>query len=63
MSGAVTSVPNVEHDKLKAELAMFIRNIPVIIEFEKYTAKVRRAKYEFYLGEGFSPEQALELCK
>ena len=39
------------------------RNMPLILEYITLQAKQRRAKYRALVKEGFTPEQALELCK
>lgn len=39
------------------------RDIPDIIASQAMLAQITRAKYISLLGEGFTPEQALELCK
>lgn len=42
--------------KDEAELRLYLSRIPMI-------AKIHRAKYIALIGEGFSKEEALELCK
>lgn len=36
---------------------------PVIIEMHRTEAKIKRAKYLALVDEGFTEQQALELCK
>lgn len=37
--------------------------LPAMIELAGLEAKIRRTKYEAYIANGFTPEQALELTK
>jgi len=37
-------------------------NLPAMVELFLQDAKLQRAKFEAYLGEGFTPEQAMQLC-
>lgn len=39
------------------------RTLPLLTEYHQLDAKIKRAKYDALLAEGFSPDQALELCK
>ena len=39
------------------------RELPEIIEHTATIAKIRKASYDAHIAQGFSPEQALELCK
>lgn len=45
----------VNNEKLK-------RNVNVFIETQQSIAKIRRASYLAYIAEGFTKEEALELC-
>ncbi|MDD5385368.1 MAG: hypothetical protein PHG89_10875 [Gallionella sp.] len=38
-------------------------NLPAMLEWEKIQAKQIRAKYEALCKEGFTEQQALDLCK
>lgn len=49
-----------EMQKASSELD---RNMSYIIYGLKQTAKLRRASYEAHIAEGFTPAEALELCK
>ena len=49
-----------EMQKASVELE---RNLPDFIYSLKHTAKIRRAIYEAHIAEGFTPAEALELCK
>jgi hypothetical protein len=37
-------------------------NLPAMMEFQKLNAKIIRAKYLALIGEGFTEQQALQLC-
>jgi len=39
------------------------RALPQLIELEIIRAKVAKAKYDALINEGFTAEQALEMCK
>ncbi len=49
------------------ELAQLIvrmrENMPAYFEFEELQAKVKRKKFLSLVSEGFTEQQALELCK
>jgi len=49
--------------KMKEDLKNFKESMGVIIEFYEIDAKVRKARYNSLVTEGFTPEQALEICK
>ena len=38
-------------------------NVPWLLKYHAIKAKITRVAYESYLREGFTPKQALELCK
>lgn len=38
-------------------------NLPAYFEYEALQAKIKRKKFLSLVGEGFTEEQALELCK
>jgi Tfp pilus assembly protein PilO len=59
----ISQLPQIEHDKLVATIAMLRRNLPHQLELQSLIAKIRRAGYEAYRKEGFTEAQALELCK
>jgi hypothetical protein len=59
----VTAVPNIEQDKLRASVESVKRNIDILIEQQQLVAKVRFASFKAHIEAGFSPEQALQLCR
>lgn len=50
-------------DETKALLEVVKRGLDSQIELVGLIAKIRRAKYDAHIAEGFTPEQALEICK
>lgn len=50
-------------NQLKRDLATFRENLPVHLEYAEIMAKITKAKYTSLIKEGFSKEEALELCK
>lgn len=63
MSSKVHELPNKEQDKLLADMEKSKRAVDALIGFTGHIAKLKRAQYLAYVSEGFTPEQALELCK
>ena len=52
-----------DKDKMRAAVEEMKRSLPTWIEHAELTAKIRRASYEAHIAQGFTPEQALELCR
>lgn len=56
-----------DEDKGRVKLAMLVRemreNVAAHIEIVQLNAKVTRSKYLALVAEGFTEQQALELCK
>jgi hypothetical protein len=50
-------------DKMREEFRKMQDNLQIILESQECVAKYLRAKYEALLAQGFTPAQALELCK
>jgi hypothetical protein len=63
MNDNVTAIPTVEQDKNIAQLETLKRNLDTIIETNKVIAKIRRESFLAYIAQGFTTEQALQLCK
>lgn len=61
--GKITSIPNIDRDKARAALETLKRNVEIICETSVVLARIRRASYEAHLAQGFTPAEALELCK
>ena len=49
--------------ELQKALVVLRQNLNMMIEYEEIRAKIIRAKYNFLIAEGFTKEEALELCK
>lgn len=60
---SIREVPIQERDSMLAHVAMMRRNLPAMLEMLAIDAQMRRAKYNALIKEGFSDQQALELCK
>ena len=58
----ITAIPAIEQDKMQANLEQFRRNLKAIIEFNGMQARVRRASFLALIEQGFTPDQALQLC-
>lgn len=58
----VVDIPTVGNKMIQI-LKDLKRNLDVHIEYVKVMSTVRKAKYDSLVKEGFTPEQALELCK
>ena len=50
-------------DEGRAALEQFKRDLPLYIEMQKAKASLTKATFDAYVKEGFTPDQALELCK
>lgn len=48
---------------LTKELRNLVENLPVMLEYQTAVAQLQRARYKALLKEGFTEEQAIELCK
>ena len=54
---------NFEKDDVRAALEMLRRNTEALIEYSQLKAKIRRQSFLAHIEQGFTEEQALELCK
>lgn len=59
----ITEIPNAEKDKMRAQLEALRRNAEYLIEYQAIVASIRRKAFQAYVREGFTEQQALELCK
>lgn len=49
--------------KLREILNNLIEEVPIQVEIQKHLATITRAKYLALIDEGFTPDQAIQLCK
>lgn len=59
----VVEMPNKQTEATLRAIREIQEALPVIIEGQKALAQATRARYLALVVEGFTPEQALELCK
>lgn len=59
----VVELSSLSRDEMKASVEMIKRTMDTWVEWGKQLARIRRAHYDAYIVEGFSPEQALILCQ
>ncbi len=50
-------------DEFKGEIDNMIRNTDILIAYNAALAKIRYGSYLAHLKEGFTEQQAVELCK
>lgn len=50
-------------DEFRVEIGNLRRNMRNHIEMIKLLAKLRKEKYDAHISEGFTEEEALEICK
>lgn len=61
--GKVVALVPGKPDTLASAVAEMRDRMPGMIEYNRIMAKVQREAYLAYVAEGFTPKQALELCK
>jgi hypothetical protein len=59
----VVEMPNKQMETTLKAIREIQEALPVVIEGQKALAQATRARYLALVKEGFTPEQALELCK
>ena len=52
-----------EQDKLLAAVEAMQRNAEVLVQYNHVLAGIRRKSYQSHIDAGFTPPEALELCK
>lgn len=52
-----------EHTNMKEAIAALVESFGTMAKHAHDIAYARRTMYEAYVSEGFSPAEALELCK
>lgn len=50
-------------DEASAALEILKREIGTMVEYQALLAQVHKASYDAHIAQGFTEEQALELCK
>jgi len=64
VKGNVTAITGSgKPDKFKEGLRYLKETLSDQLEYYQITAKLHRSKYEALIAEGFTPTEALELCK
>lgn len=63
MSGLRSIAGAGERDKVREEFRRLQASIQTILEAQTMYAQVTKAKYDALVKQGFTPMQALELCK
>jgi hypothetical protein len=63
MNFKVTTFPDGDKNEKLAELEKLKRDLPLFLEYCAISAQIKRASYEAHIKQGFTPDQALELCK
>ncbi|QXN72738.1 hypothetical protein RCZAHN_129 [Rhodobacter phage RcZahn] len=58
----LVKVPTAQ-DKLRGEVEAIRRLLPVLSEAAVEIAQMRKRMYDEYIRVGFTPDQALQLCK
>jgi len=61
--GDITLISNKELSDLQVALNLIKENLDTYLEFQQYQAIITKNKYDEFVKQGFTPEQALELCK
>lgn len=59
----IKELPQIEQDKFVAAVQAAVRQLPFLMQHMETVAKLRRKAYLSYIEEGFTEQQALELCK
>lgn len=52
-----------DKNEMRAALEQMKRSLPIYREHAVTLAKIRKASFDAHIAEGFTPAQALELCK
>lgn len=61
-SGILRLLPEV-NDEMRAALEKMRRDMPILVEYMQIIAEMKMAKYKALVAQGFTSDQALELCK
>lgn len=52
-----------KHVTLAQSVKQMHENLPALMDFERLQARMIRARYIALVGQGFTEQQAIELCK
>lgn len=63
MAIELVEIPKTEDTKLRAEIEQLRRILPLMAEHVGLVATLRINSYRAHIAAGFTPEQALQLCK
>lgn len=63
MKDKITLLETGKKNELFAAIEELKRNLPEITKQVLIIAEIRKANYDAHIEKGFTPEQALELCK
>ena len=63
MTDKISLLPTGDKNELAANLEQVKRNLPFMLEYSRIKAQLAKADFDAYVKQGFSEEQALELCK
>ncbi len=63
MENKITSINLGDRDEMKANIEKMKRSLPAWVGYSAILAEARKISYDACIKQGFTPEQALELCK
>lgn len=62
MTDRITLLPTTK-DELQGSLDAFVKLVPYMVNIAPEIAMLRKSFYDAYVEAGFTPGEALELCK
>ena len=63
MKDKPTVVPFTPPDEMRGMLENLKRTLPIWKEQAAVLAEIRKASYDAHIAQGFTPEQAIDLCR